>query len=949
MSTPSSILVAGDVCLDVLGLSMPAKPPQPDTAIDNWRHTGETRTHFTFGGALLLAEWVRAAAPQSQVFGPRPCRPQALSGSGSPDQPLAPAELQTMVERFKRDEIVHSLMRLDLFRAKPDAKELDTIRVSRREGFSGPTQGEPSLKILPPDPADHPAQIVVLDDTGNSFRRSPDQWPAVIQRPDPEGKLILICKLQAPLPAPPGATPRPTGENPVASLWDCVNTHHPKRQIVVVSVDDFRNMDARISRGLSWERTALDLVWQMLNAPSFAALKGCPHLIVRLGLDGAVYWQGADPDRKRDCRAWLIYDPSGIEGTGESSREGDMVGYGSVFTAALAGQLAGAGAKDPLISRPDAVSLPSVEVLEGIRAGLRAARRLLQLGFGTDVEKPRFPTTPLFIAPGKDDADFACQPIPLIPYAGSPDRGYWRLLESIFQNRATQLNRAVAMVARGAKPATPEEKEANELLRQVPTAVFAKALRTHDRREIENYRALYSLLADYVAQPSPPRPISVAVFGPPGAGKSFGVKQVAKALGESGRARAIEPLTFNLSQYRHPDQLGDAFHLVRDLVLRGKTPLVFFDEFDTTLDGVPLGWLRYFLAPMQDAEFLDARGTPHPIGPAIFIFAGGTKSTYAEFAEPFTNKSTEDEAAKSRLAFKAAKGPDFLSRLRGTLDIPGLDLNPPFDPYGPVEAFPCKGAILLRRAGILAFQLGEKAPHLRDCNLTLQVSDSVLRSLLHLPRFEHGNRSFEAMLDMSRLSGSNRYTSALLPAASHAGLHADPNHLGQLLSTDYPFPAADRETIAKAIHANYVAQRKATLAADASEPALKPWAEISSDLQESNREQADDIAIKLRTAGLWFRKAIPGIPPAADFQKQLEGFVETLAESEHDRWVAEKRRQGWIAARDMDRASRNDFLRLHNFLFRWHELSAETKDLDRAPVRALAGLLAAAGYEIVKP
>ena len=62
---------------------------------------------------------------------------------------------------------------------------------------------------------------------------------------------------------------------------------------------------------------------------------------------------------------------------------------------------------------------------------------------------------------------------------------------------------------------------------------------------------------------------------------------------------------------------------MRDLGLSGKLPLVFWDEFDTALEGQPLGWLRYFLAPMQDGAFQDGQIT-HPIGRAIFVFAGGT-------------------------------------------------------------------------------------------------------------------------------------------------------------------------------------------------------------------------------------------------------------------------------------------------------------------------------------
>jgi hypothetical protein len=85
-----------------------------------------------------------------------------------------------------------------------------------------------------------------------------------------------------------------------------------------------------------------------------------------------------------------------------------------------------------------------------------------------------------------------------------------------------------------------------------------------------------------------------------------------------------------------------------------------------------------------------------------------------------------------------------------------------------------------------------------------------------------------------------------------------------------------------------------------------------------------------------------------DLRQRLEQHVERLARMEHDRWVAEKRRQGWIAAPTQDRSSRNDVLRLHNYLFPWFQLSDETKDLDRKPARDLPKHLGAAGYEIVE-
>ena len=88
----------------------------------------------------------------------------------------------------------------------------------------------------------------------------------------------------------------------------------------------------------------------------------------------------------------------------------------------------------------------------------------------------------------------------------------------------------------------------------------------------------------------------------------------------------------------------------------------------------------------------------------------------------------------------------------------------------------------------------------------------------------------------------------------------------------------------------------------------------------------------------------PASPP-----KQFHERVEELALREHDRWVAEKRRHGWIAAPGTDRRDRNPTLLWHESLRPWNELSDQTQDLDRSAIRHLPEHLAAAGYEIVEP
>ena len=85
-------------------------------------------------------------------------------------------------------------------------------------------------------------------------------------------------------------------------------------------------------------------------------------------------------------------------------------------------------------------------------------------------------------------------------------------------------------------------------------------------------------------------------------------------------------LEFNLAQFAETTDLIGAFHQVRDKVLQGLTPIVFWDEFDSR----EYEWLQYLLAPMQDGSFQEGQIT-HPIGKCVFVFAGGTSYDFDNF------------------------------------------------------------------------------------------------------------------------------------------------------------------------------------------------------------------------------------------------------------------------------------------------------------------------------
>ena len=274
-----TIQVAGDVCIDVLGVAHSHISADANPKMENWRLTGEIRTSYRFGGTFLLRDMVRAAA-RCEVLGPELITPPALHGRRKPSR-----FDDQLIERLTRQEIVHSVLRIDEFKKNAKAEKEKILRVKTTEGFSGPAKGDPTIDVRPPK--SERVDIVVLDDTGNGFRAAQDQWPKAVKVRNNGKSPLILHKLHRPLPLP-SAGGGAVGGGKDSTLWKTLLRNYPEQRVVVVSVDDLRDDDVPISKGLSWERTALDLVWHLVNLPRWQALKNTPHLIVRLGLDGAL-------------------------------------------------------------------------------------------------------------------------------------------------------------------------------------------------------------------------------------------------------------------------------------------------------------------------------------------------------------------------------------------------------------------------------------------------------------------------------------------------------------------------------------------------------------------------------------------------------------------------------------------------------------------------------------
>lgn len=276
----------------------------------------------------------------------------------------------------------------------------------------------------------------------------------------------------------------------------------------------------------------------------------------------------------------------------------------------------------------------------------------------------------------------------------------------------------------------------HQLHKIVPPYLHLSNLLSYDKNQIEQICDTYNVLKSYIRSPNKRKPLSICVFGPEGTGKSFSVSQIAQHLNINKKKdqNETEILNVNLSQFDSYEQLIDAFHKIRDVGLRNKLPVVFFDEFDTAYginrDG-KYGWLRFFLSPMQDGEFYE-KGQTHTIGRAIFVFAGSTVETMQAFIKIVEDVKTDEEKDEIR----AKKMPDFISRIKGYLDVSG--------PNNSNKESGTKILHYIRRASILRSMLAEEL-NIKNADSYIGITDLALKMLLNVKKYKHGARSMEAI------------------------------------------------------------------------------------------------------------------------------------------------------------------------------------------------------------
>jgi hypothetical protein len=727
--------------------------------------------------------------------------------------------------------------------------------------------------------------LIIIDDSDLGFRKQSEIWMKYFDGLKKEPWIILKMSC-------------PVAEGP---LWEYLHQKYSENLIVVMDINDLRRTEVQISKELSWERTTQDLVWELTHNPRINSLSNCTNIIVSFDTAGALNLSGK--------RGKIFYDRAGIEGTWSKKYPGGMIGYNCCLTASIAHQII------------RSCDMPDISA--GIQAGIAAMRKLHLVGYGDKTEKS--PTTQLAFPFKTVSAeilkneicvteDEVQDPVRFLGNDSSESKifsqqNYWTILDN--RKKEESLASLAENIVQFGESAA---------LSNIPLGQFGN-LTTADRREIESFRTIRSLMAEYRNQNRKSRPLSIGVFGAPGSGKSFGITEVANSLDKN----LFKRMEFNLSQLTGIDALYDALHQVRDVGLSGSIPLVFWDEFDTVLENQPLGWLKYFLAPMQDGSFQQGQIT-HPIGQSIFIFAGGTSETLENFGKEMEEKD-----------FRKVKGPDFVSRLKGFINIMGP--NPAngdtiTDPY-----------YIIRRAILLRSLLSRVSPQIVDKNI-IRIDPGVLTALLQISKYKHGARSMESIITMSQLSGKNRFERSSLPPESQLKLHVDGF---EFLSTVQQIVLTPDilEKLAEAAHQVYCDGKKRDgwkVGKDKSEvdkthPWLVPYEELPESAKMANRITVRLIPRKLAAAGY--------IMVSARNSKQVVKVpgadLEILARLEHELWMQAKLAAGFkLGKPTMATPNRNEYL------VEWDKLSEKIKNIDRDLIKGIPAILAKAGYTIEK-
>lgn len=284
-----------------------------------WTSEGCTRAYWQRGGALRLADLVETVGKQIQSNEDANWEVRQTAAS---KRRIRPSD-EGYHHSFAMWSPSKYGLKSPLDKEKPAWRVEEFLGLDRQDDRSG----KAAWKKVVNDSPD--AGLIVLDDAGLGFRDCPEFWPESIMS-DRQGPPPWILLKMA----------KPVAQGP---LWEHLHANSADRLIVLMTINDLRLTEVQISRELSWERTAQDLVWELVHNPRINALSHCAHVVVSFDTAGAVLLSRLNdevsPRGAIRHEGRLFFDPRVVEGMWNQRYPGGMIGYTSCLAAGLARQI----------------------------------------------------------------------------------------------------------------------------------------------------------------------------------------------------------------------------------------------------------------------------------------------------------------------------------------------------------------------------------------------------------------------------------------------------------------------------------------------------------------------------------------------------------------------------------------------------------------------------------
>jgi hypothetical protein len=664
------------------------------------------------------------------------------------------------------------------------------------------------------------------------------------------------------------------------AIWDKVrprasgtNRFDPERLVVIVQADDIRAAGIELSHGSSWEKTCEDFVMNIGAVGSLVTLVTCPHLIVVFGCDGLIYHRGLDV-----LKPVLFFDPLATEDEFFKKNVKYIPGIMEAFVSGFA---------RALIQSDE----PSYE--DCIKAGFQASGRLARKGLSPH---PSIYDALAIMSQATSEDTLIRFDIPS-DEIGKGDQS-WSLLDFVIADSGEVARRIVL--------------EGTSRI-GIPLARFNRLV-LFDRKEIQLFHTLRTQLEEYLVV-SQTKPLSIAMFGPRGSGKTFAALQVVET---AAAGKKVRPLIFDLSEFKKPEDLVEAFHQIRDCALDGYTPFAYFKNFDISFLESSFAWLPHLLPVMTNGWFFDG-AVRRPIGRALLFFGTSAMRSFAAFRR-------HAEASLSQVDSRAVH--DFIGCLQGFVDMAGFNRGGVGDKM-----------YLFQRAVVLHALLEEREPKLKSGD-GINIEESVLSGLLLVSEYFQGIRSLKTVLAMSHVNNARHFSRSALPSETQLQLHVDYREFVKAMSGKH-LPAEARELLAERlndVYCSHIRERERAKPDNKTktdeqideENWLTPWNQLLEAFKDSNRDHADAIPSTIRIVSCFLAEKKDGTTPVTEFTRKE---IETMAIHEKNRWNSERLQRQWKTG------PRSGKDKTTPYLVPWEDLEDSIKDIDRVMVRSYPKIL----------